>query len=154
MPEQFIFKQLIGQCRTIDRNKRVVLPGAGVVNRAGKHFLPGPGFTLQQHRRIHIGEEGNLLNLCLKHRALPHQRINPHAVRPIDTTRFRSLPGCEDPPDSQGQFVSVDGAQDKIMQLRRNVVQELWPSAILRGEQSEYRHVRPATDYINKALRQ
>jgi len=85
MPEQFIFKQLIGQCRTIDRNKRVVLPGAGVVNRAGKHFLPGPGFTLQQHRRIHIGEEGNFFNLGLKDRTLSHKRIDPHALRPTDT---------------------------------------------------------------------
>ena len=52
VPKDLVFKQVIRDHATIDRNERTRTPAAEVVNRARAQFLAGAGFSHDQNRRL------------------------------------------------------------------------------------------------------
>ena len=52
MAEHLGLEQLLGQGRTVERNENLVRAPAVPVNELREHFLAGPAFAHQHHRRV------------------------------------------------------------------------------------------------------
>src|SRR5688572_11326477 len=52
MAEQFIFDQGMRNGSTVDCHEWFVPPGTKLMDRARKHFLPGPAFSSQQNSGV------------------------------------------------------------------------------------------------------
>ena len=54
--EQLRLQQRGGDARTIDFDQRPVRAVAQMVHQTGDHVLPDPGFSRDEHGRIHLGQ--------------------------------------------------------------------------------------------------
>ncbi|MNR66796.1 hypothetical protein D3C85_1904820 [compost metagenome] len=65
MTEQFGLHQAFGERAAVDRDKRIVAPGAEVVQVTGHQFLAGAGFADDQHAGITGGDLLQVRQQCL-----------------------------------------------------------------------------------------
>lgn len=69
MPEQLGIDGALRDRTTVDRNERIVFPGAQTVDDLGEDFFAHPGFTGDQYREIRRGNpNGGIQGLLEKRR--------------------------------------------------------------------------------------
>ncbi len=56
MAKKLAFQQRLGDGGTVDRNERILLPGAGVVDSTGDDVLAGAALAQDQDRQVGAGD--------------------------------------------------------------------------------------------------
>ena len=89
MAEELALQQGLRQGRTINGYKRFVLTRAGKMDRPGNKLFAGAAFTLDVHRRIHVGNPGYCFQYPLHlfascHNILEIVSFRQQALEPVD----------------------------------------------------------------------
>ena len=98
MAEQLAAQERFRKTRAVHGDERFIFAMARGMNRPGDQLLTGPGFTLDQHGRVHPRHVADLLVYLLHGFALSQQivKLRPLVEKAAEVMNFRDIIEKED----------------------------------------------------------